>query len=365
MTRLGIVTPETLARNRRYAVLVIAVVAMLLPGTDPVTMLISMASAAAPVRAQSWCSSARRAESGAAPRRSPSRRGGPPARLIRCFSTFKAASAGASSRSSSAPWRCCSWSASWASGSAAGGTGGIFDALGLGGDSASSGNPQFDQQIDDAQASVDANPKDEKALLKLAEIRYQAGQAQLEQDPDTGQPVVTDDARTNFEAALDAWEDYLEARSEEARPGCGLVRVPGVCPARRRQGRRGGAADRRRGQPERRNRTATSPCTSTPTATFEEGDAAAAKAVALAEPPQRASIKKQLAQVADQAQKLQQQAEKQAKQAQQQAGGGTPAPGGAPIEDPFGSLGGTGGAALPARAPSGSVCAATIPRPGR
>jgi sec-independent protein translocase protein TatC len=42
VTRLGIVTPEQLARNRRYAVLVIAIAAMLLPGTDPVTMLISM-----------------------------------------------------------------------------------------------------------------------------------------------------------------------------------------------------------------------------------------------------------------------------------------------------------------------------------
>ncbi len=41
--RLGIVTPETLAANRRYAILIIAVLAMLLPGTDPVTMLISMA----------------------------------------------------------------------------------------------------------------------------------------------------------------------------------------------------------------------------------------------------------------------------------------------------------------------------------
>lgn len=42
VTRLGIVTPERLARSRRYAVLAIAVVAMLLPGTDPVTMLIAM-----------------------------------------------------------------------------------------------------------------------------------------------------------------------------------------------------------------------------------------------------------------------------------------------------------------------------------
>ena len=43
VTRLGIITPQQLAKNRRYAILIIAVVAMLLPGTDPITMLISMA----------------------------------------------------------------------------------------------------------------------------------------------------------------------------------------------------------------------------------------------------------------------------------------------------------------------------------
>jgi sec-independent protein translocase protein TatC len=42
ITRLGIVTPQQIAANRRYAILIIAVLAMLLPGTDPVTMLISM-----------------------------------------------------------------------------------------------------------------------------------------------------------------------------------------------------------------------------------------------------------------------------------------------------------------------------------
>ena len=42
VTRLGIFTPEQIAANRRYAILVIAVLAMLLPGTDPITMLISM-----------------------------------------------------------------------------------------------------------------------------------------------------------------------------------------------------------------------------------------------------------------------------------------------------------------------------------
>jgi sec-independent protein translocase protein TatC len=41
-SRLGFVNPELLRTNRRYAVLIIAVVAMLLPGTDPVSMLIEM-----------------------------------------------------------------------------------------------------------------------------------------------------------------------------------------------------------------------------------------------------------------------------------------------------------------------------------
>jgi sec-independent protein translocase protein TatC len=40
VTRLGIVTPEQLSQNRRYAYLVLIIVAALLPGTDPVTMLI-------------------------------------------------------------------------------------------------------------------------------------------------------------------------------------------------------------------------------------------------------------------------------------------------------------------------------------
>jgi Tat protein translocase TatC len=40
VTRLGIVTPDQLAQNRRYAWVILLIVAMLLPGTDPVTMLI-------------------------------------------------------------------------------------------------------------------------------------------------------------------------------------------------------------------------------------------------------------------------------------------------------------------------------------
>jgi sec-independent protein translocase protein TatC len=42
LTRMEIVTVTQLRKNRRYAILVIAVLAMLLPGQDPVTMLLAM-----------------------------------------------------------------------------------------------------------------------------------------------------------------------------------------------------------------------------------------------------------------------------------------------------------------------------------
>lgn len=40
--RIGLITSDQLRANRRYAVLVIAIIAMLLPGVDPVSMLIEM-----------------------------------------------------------------------------------------------------------------------------------------------------------------------------------------------------------------------------------------------------------------------------------------------------------------------------------
>jgi sec-independent protein translocase protein TatC len=55
-TRVGLVTPMQLRKNRRYSLLIIAVVAMLLPGTDPITMLISMAPLLLLYEASIWLS---------------------------------------------------------------------------------------------------------------------------------------------------------------------------------------------------------------------------------------------------------------------------------------------------------------------
>src|SRR4051795_3877623 len=41
-TRMGVTTPEKLRKNRRYAILVCAIVAAALPGVDPVSMLLEM-----------------------------------------------------------------------------------------------------------------------------------------------------------------------------------------------------------------------------------------------------------------------------------------------------------------------------------
>jgi sec-independent protein translocase protein TatC len=42
LTRTGVTTPAQLRKNRRYAILVCALLAAALPGVDPVTMLLEM-----------------------------------------------------------------------------------------------------------------------------------------------------------------------------------------------------------------------------------------------------------------------------------------------------------------------------------
>ena len=95
------------------------------------------------------------------------------------------------------------------------GGGGIIDSLtgGGGGDTAS----QFEQQVEDAEERLESDPADERALEELAYYRAQSGFAQLEVDESTGQPTgLTDESRSELEAAVEAWSRYLD--TEPAKP---------------------------------------------------------------------------------------------------------------------------------------------------
>ena len=217
-------------------------------------------------------------------------------------------------------------------------SGGLADLFGFGTNSQNTGNPQFDQEIEDAENAVEADPKDEKALLELAEVRYQAGQFELEADPETGQPVVTDEAKTNFESALDSWEQYLALKPKRIDAGTAAIMAQAYVQLNDAEG----AAEAQRVVAEDNPSAGTYGNLALylyASGDIEGGDEAAQLAVKNAEPGQAEQIEKQLAQIGEEAVKLQKAAEKQAKSAGEE---GSTA--GAPIEDPFGSLGGgTGG----------------------
>jgi tetratricopeptide (TPR) repeat protein len=212
-------------------------------------------------------------------------------------------------------------------------TGGIFDAIGLGGSGGSSTDPQFEQQIEDAEAQVEANPKDEKALLELAEVRYQAGQFELESDPETGAAVVTEDARTNFEASLDAWERYLDLKPDNPNPGTAALVSQAYVQLNDAEGAAAAQEIVAKDNPSS-GTYGNLALYRYAAGDIEGGDEAADLAVQEAEPSQRKTIQKQLAELSERAQELQKQAEKQAEQGGDQA---------APPADPFGDLGGLGG----------------------
>ncbi len=69
----------------------------------------------------------------------------------------------------------------------------------------------LEQQIEDAQKEVDANPDDPDPLASLIVIRAQSGDRQLEYDEATGAPVaLTENSRQEYEEAISLWQDYLE-----------------------------------------------------------------------------------------------------------------------------------------------------------
>src|SRR5436189_3728113 len=105
--------------------------------------------------------------------------------------------------------------------------GGLLDAIGLGGNSNSSGSlsTQFDPQINSANAQLAKHPKDTQSLLKLAKYEYFKGKQGVTQDQATGQVSVSEDAHTELGSSADAWEKYLKLNKGKPDAGAAAYMV--------------------------------------------------------------------------------------------------------------------------------------------
>ena len=217
--------------------------------------------------------------------------------------------------------------------------GGILDAVGLG-DSGGSTNPQYEEQIEDAEERLETDPEDERALLNLARYRYLSATAEgVTTNPETGVTEVSEDARQELEEAASAWERYLAAKPK--RPDSGAA--ANLAQAYVLLADADGAAQAQRIVAEAQDSAAAYGQLAFylyADGKLAAGDAAAEQAVAAADPSSREQVRKSLERTAEFARQ-------QKKQLEKQPGGAT---GGAPqIEDPFGAL---GGGTAPAPAPT-------------
>jgi hypothetical protein len=215
--------------------------------------------------------------------------------------------------------------------------GGILDAFGLGSGNGSSSSPRYEQQIEDAEEALDADPQDEEALLDLARYHYlSATESGVETDPTTGQTSIAEESRSELEASVAAWEDYLETKPQApdssvaanvAQAYVLLLDADGAARAQEivAEDQDSSAAYAQLAQYLYAD------------GKLEEGDAAGEKAVQAAASADREAVRKNMERLGEAARKFQEQIEKQ----QKQAGGGESGE----IEDPFGSLG--GGQTLP------------------
>jgi hypothetical protein len=90
--------------------------------------------------------------------------------------------------------------------------------------STSSASQVLDEQAERIEQRLAKNPNDEQLLLTLTRARISAGNAKIEPVSETETPLITTEAREDFEAASRAWSRYLkEAGSEPSATGAQLV----------------------------------------------------------------------------------------------------------------------------------------------
>ena len=195
-----------------------------------------------------------------------------------------------------------------------GGGGGLFDGI-FGDGGGGSTAEQFEQQVEDAESKLESDPEDQRALQELAYYRTQSGISQLEQDEATGLPVVNEDARGELEAAIDAWNRYLDTNPNKPDLATASQIVQAYV-----------LFDDASGAAQTQEVLAKADPSSNTFGTlanylyadndFKGGDVAAERAVEEAKAADRNSIEKQLDRLREQWQKRQKQLEKQAESGQ-------------------------------------------------
>jgi hypothetical protein len=210
-------------------------------------------------------------------------------------------------------------------------TGGIFDAIGLGGGN-SSGDPQYEDQIEDAEAAIEANPNDANAYADLIAAYFGSAQSGISVSEETGQQVITPEAQSDLRRAADAWDRYIATKPNEivVTTAGNAVQVFVLL------GDAEGAAEAQAVVADDQRTAAAYAQLALylfADGQIEEGDKAGEKAVAAADPSQRKQVERTIEGYREQAIKYQEQLE----EAQQQGG---QEQGEQQLNDPFGDLGG-------------------------
>ena len=217
--------------------------------------------------------------------------------------------------------------------------GGPFDALGIGGGSSSS-DPQYEQQIEDAQDQIAANPNNANGYAALIAAYYGSATTGISRDEQTGQISISSGANADLQKAGQAWDDYLATKPDRisVTAAASAVQVFVLL-----NDASGAAEAQAVVADEQKSVSAYAQLALYLFADgqIKAGDAAGKKAVDAAEPSQRQQVQKTIDGYREQAIKFQHQLEQQ----QQQQGGSDA--GQQQLEDPFGSLGGAGASTTP------------------
>jgi tetratricopeptide (TPR) repeat protein len=89
----------------------------------------------------------------------------------------------------------------------------------FGGDGGGDAASAFDDDINAAQEKLVVNPNDTAALAQLVTLHYQAGNAGVQVDQETGQQSLTSDGKQQFEQSVDAWTKYVKASGGQPDQG--------------------------------------------------------------------------------------------------------------------------------------------------